>query len=215
MRVSKFTAPSPSDIFSPPGLHWSGIQLGDRSVSLMMHQSRANPFRRSQWIFISVANAFTCPVCTGVWQLCLHLVDLVHFSRVVAFPFSRGQVTKYGHCCIAPAHCHLATPVMVLEWVQLRQQRLLDCPHVDQGPWLLGRGNTCEAGVQCPHFSLRSVSSMLAHTGAGSQSTWNPDSCVMWVMIILHTSPYLYLHTLMGQFNPLLANIILLYCCGS
>ena len=48
------------------------------------------------------------------------------------------------------------------------------------GRW---KSNAYETYVQYPTFSIRAVSSILAHTNASTQLAWNPDNHILWFKI--------------------------------
>jgi len=102
MRVSEFTSPTNSDSFSPPGLHWSDVQLSPSSILLTLRQSKTDPFRRGQYITITATNTSTCPVRA----LC-HYVNLVPLANQFGPLFSGGRFTPLSQVHVTSIVCQL------------------------------------------------------------------------------------------------------------
>ena len=179
MRVSEFTAPSSSDSFSPPGLHWSDVQLHQSSVALTLCQSKTDPFRRGHCITVSATNTSTCLV-RALHRYC----TLVHSTNRVGPLFNGGRFAPLSRV-------HITSVVR-----QLLQGTGVNQAHYSSHSFRIGaattaaaaglpasliktlgrwKSNAYESYVQFPPSSLLAVSSILARTDADTQPMWNTD----------------------------------------
>ena len=185
MRVSEFTTPPTSDTFSPPGLHWSDIQLNTNllntnSMSFTLHQSKTDPFRQGHQINISATNTSTSPV------------RAMHKYMSIIPPANRKGPLFNGGCFSPLSHANVTTTLRQLlhgtdeEPVNYASHNFrigaaTTAAAAGLPPALIKtlccwKSNAHKTYVQYPPSSLNAVSSLLAHTDASNQKfAWNPD----------------------------------------
>ena len=179
MRVSEFTSSTSSDSFSPPGLHWSDVQLHQSLVTLTLRQSKTDPFRRGHCITITSTNTSTCPV-----RALHHYYSLVPPANQVGPLFNGGRFTPLSRVQVTSVIRQLlqGTGVNQAHYsshsfrigaaTTAAAARLPPSLIKTLGRW---RSNAYESDVQFPPSSLNAVPSILARTDAETQPTWNPD----------------------------------------
>ena len=180
MRVSEFTTPTASDTFSPPGLHWSDIQLHNNSLSLTIHQSKTDPFRQGHQINICATNTSTCPV--RAMQKYMSITPPANrkgplFSGGRFSPLSRANVTTALRQLLQgtneEANNYASHSFRIGAATTAAAAGLPPALIKTLGRW---KSNAYETYIQYPPSSLYAVSSLLSHADVRAQNlAWNPD----------------------------------------
>ena len=179
MRVSEFTSPSSANNFSPPGLHWSDVELLSSSVSLTLRQSKTDPFRKGQRITITATNTSTCPVRA------LHrYANLIPQANRCGPLFNGGRFAPLSRVQVTSAIRQLLQGTDVIQSHYSSHSFRIGAATTAAAAGLpatlikaLGRwkSNAYETYVQFPPAALRAVPSILARTDTSTQPAWNPD----------------------------------------
>jgi len=177
MKVSGLTSPTNSDNFSPPGLHWSDVQLNLSSILLTLCQSKTDPFRRGEYITITATNTTTCLV-----HALRHYFNLVPPANQFGPLFSGSRFSPLSRVHVASVIHQLLHGTGVIQSHYSSHSFRIGAATTAAAAGLPAtliktlccwKSNAYKSYVQFPPSSLNEVPSILAHTDASTQPTWN------------------------------------------
>ena len=125
LRVSEFT----SSFSDAATLKWSDIHLSSSTLTISLHQSKTDPFRRDHTLSISATNTSTCPV-RALQQYSRMIPRTKQFGPLFSAghfsPLSKAQVSNtLRHCYSKEVMTHNCTPATAsaLAWPLPQQQQ--------------------------------------------------------------------------------------------
>ena len=168
LRVSEYTI-----------LHWSDITVSENELSIKLHQSKTNPFRRGHTIYLHATNSSTCSL--HAFQLYSSLTPNKSLSSPVFsagrfLPLTREKLNTVICKLLQQAGCNQSD--YTSHSFQIGAATTAAATGLPS--WLiqkLGRwsNNTYRSYIHGPTITTSSIPQILSRTDASHQPTWNAD----------------------------------------